>query len=132
MGSSPPPRKPDKVIMPDEPADRAISEAPIPPPPVHPLSALATIALDGVWGAIDIVALPAIFLTSIAVGVLCFFAVLGIQRSVAKDDMQSAVSKALVMAILAGVPFPVTGTAAGAFLLGWAGLSGLSRLGSGK
>ena len=95
------------------------------------MSALATIALDAVWSIGDLTGFLIPVISAIT-GILCFMAVLGIQKSVAKDDWASAFPKALVMAILAGVPFPVLGTATGAMLLGWAGLSSLSRLGSGK
>ncbi|MBE2185066.1 MAG: hypothetical protein IAE89_16670 [Anaerolineae bacterium] len=103
----------------------------IAPPPIHAMSALATIALDAVWSIGDLTGFLIPVISAIT-GILCFLAVLGIQKSVAKDDWASAFPKALVMAILAGVPFPVLGTATGAMLLGWAGLSSLSRLGSGK
>gem|GEM_PF-5440446 len=111
---------------------------PVPGPPVHVLSALATVGLDAVWGIIDtasfatglgILAIP--FL-SLITGGLCFISVLAVQRGVARDGWLASFAKASVLAVLAGVPFMVLGTAAGAILLGWAGLSSLSRLGSGR
>lgn len=103
----------------------------IPAPPVHPLSALATMMLDAVWGVADFSGF-AIPLMSLVTGVLCFASVLAVQRAVAKDSWGAAFARALVLAVLAGVPFMVMGTAAGAVLLGWAGLRGLSRLGDGR
>lgn len=103
----------------------------IPAPPVHPLSALATMMLDAVWGVVDFTGF-AIPLMSLVTGALCFASVLAVQRAVAKDSWGAAFARALVLAVLAGVPFMVMGTAAGAVLLGWAGLRGLSRLGDGR
>ncbi len=111
----------------------------IPGPPVHILSALVTIALDAVWGTVElgstitVVGIATLPLLVAFTFIMDFIAVFSIQRFVAGDGLGSAFAKALVLAILAGVPFMVTGTAAGAFLLGWAGLSSLtSRLGDGK
>jgi hypothetical protein len=128
-----PPRE-YRVIVPPEPQTGII-----PGPPVHILSALATIALDAIWGTaelgsgatvVGIAMVP--FLVALTF-ILDFAAVFSIQKFVAKDGIGSAFAKALVLAILAGVPFMVMGTAAGAFLLGWAGLSNLTnRLGDGK
>jgi hypothetical protein len=111
----------------------------IPGPPVHILSALATIALDAIWGAVElgdaatVVGIAMLPFLVVLTFIFDFIAVFAIQKFVAKDGVGPAFAKALVLAILAGVPFMVMGTAAGAFLLGWAGLSNLtSRLGDGK
>ena len=45
-----------------------------------------------------------------------------VQRYLAKDEWGPAIAKGLVMGIIAGVPFSVTGTAIGGMLLAWAGL----------
>jgi hypothetical protein len=119
--------------MPDR-KERNMDNRPIPQPPVHYLSALITIVLDAVWGlpelaatgtGVGIIAVPFLVM---ATGVSCFFAVLGIQRFIAHDGWGSAFAKAVVMSIIAGVPYMVTGTAAGTILLGWAGASNLSRI----
>ncbi len=130
----PPPRE-YRVVIPAEPE----TQSGIPGPPVHILSALATIALDAVWGMVElggaatIVGIALVPLMVAVTFILDFVAVFAIQKFVARDGIGSAFAKALVLAILAGVPFMVMGTAAGAFLLGWAGLSNLtSRLGDGK
>lgn len=113
-------------------------ERAIPAPPIHPLSAMATIALDALWGAVDTAS------TATVVGILlvpllmfitfsmAFVSVLTVQKGIAKDGWLAAFGKAITMAILAGVPFPIMGTATGAILLGWAGISSLTRLPSGK
>lgn len=95
---------------------------PIPPAPIHPLAALTTIVLDNIFGWMDIVP-GAILGTSLLVGGLGFLSTLFVQRYLAKDDWGVSMAKGLVMGIIAGVPFQVTGTAVGAILLGWAGAS---------
>ena len=96
------------------------SRHPVPPAPIHPLAALTIIVLDNVFGWIDLV--PGAMLgTSLLVGGLGFLSTLFVQRYLAKDDWGESVAKGLVMGIIAGVPFQVTGTAVGAILLGWAG-----------
>lgn len=96
--------------------------------PVHPLAALTTIVLDSVFGWIEIVDPFALLLTSFMVGGIGFVTTLFVQRYLAKDEWGPSVAKGLVMGVLAGVPFPVTGTAVGAILLGWAGVNKWIRL----
>jgi hypothetical protein len=100
----------------------------IPPAPVHPLSSLVTIAIDQVWGGaeagatasvVGIASMPVLILTS---GAVCFVAVGLIQRYVEHDPWGPAIAKAFGMAVLAAVPYQFVGTAAGAVLLGWAGI----------
>lgn len=94
---------------------------PIPPPPIHPLAALATIVLDNIFGWIELVDPLALALTSISVGVVGFLTTMFVQRYLAKDSWGASVAKGLVMGVLAGVPYQVTGTAIGVPLLAWAG-----------
>jgi hypothetical protein len=100
---------------------------PIPSAPVHPLAALTTIVLDNVFGWIDLVP-GAVLGTSLFVGGIGFLTTALVQRFLAKDDWGASIAKGLVMGVIAGVPFQVTGTAAGAVLLGWAGLHQWIRL----
>jgi len=95
---------------------------PVPSAPVHPLAALTTIVLDNVFGVVELVDPLAVVLTSFTVGAAGFLSTMFVQRYMAKDEWGPAIAKGLVMGIIAGVPFQVTGTAAGAVLLGWAGL----------
>lgn len=95
---------------------------PIPPAPIHPLAALATIVLDNVFGVFEILDPLALVLTSLGVGVLGTVTTMLLQRYLAKDGWGASVAKGLVMGIIAGVPFQVTGTAIGIPLLAWAGL----------
>lgn len=95
---------------------------PIPPPPVYPLAALVTVVLDNVFGVLEIVDPLAILFTSL---IVAFFGTLSttlIQRYLARDGWGKSLAKGLAMGIIAGVPFPVTGTAIGIPLLAWAGL----------
>ena len=95
---------------------------PIPPAPVHPLAALATIVLDNVFGAFELVDPLALVLTSIGVGALGTVTTMLVQHYMAKENWGVSVANGLVMGIIAGVPFQVTGTAIGIPLLAWAGL----------
>ena len=95
---------------------------PIPPAPIHPLSALATIVLDNIFGVVEFVDPLSILLTSLTVGVLGTVTTMLVQHYVAKEEWGPSVAKGLVMGILAGVPFQVVGTVVGVPLLAWAGL----------
>ena len=95
---------------------------PIPAPPVYPLAALVTVVLDNVFGVLEIVDPLLILFTSVIVAAVGTLSTTLIQRYLAKDGWGKAVAKGLAMGIIAGVPFPVTGTAIGVPLLAWAGL----------
>ncbi len=101
--------------------ERRPDENPFPTPPIHALAALATIALDGVFGIPELAAVSIPILSPI-VGALGFAATTLVQRFVAKDEWGASLAKGLVLGIVAGVPYPVAGTAVGAPLLIWAGL----------
>jgi hypothetical protein len=95
---------------------------PVPPAPIHPLAALATIVLDNIFGVFEFVDPLALLLTSITVGVLGTVTTMLVQHYVAREGWGASVAKGLVMGIVAGVPFQVVGTAVGLPLLAWAGL----------
>jgi hypothetical protein len=95
---------------------------PVSAAPIHPLAALATIVLDNVFGVVELVDPFAVVLTSLAVGTVGFLSTTLVQRFLAKEEWGPSIAKGLVMGVIAGVPFQVTGTAVGAILLGWAGL----------
>jgi hypothetical protein len=65
----------------------------------------------------------ALLFTSLSVGVVGTVTTTLVQHYLSKDNWGASVAKGLVMGIIAGVPFQVSGTAVGAILLGWAGLS---------
>ena len=105
---------------------------PVPPAPIHPLAALATIVLDNVFGVFELVDPLALVLTSVTVGAVGTLTTTLVQRYLAKDGWGPALAKGLVMGIIAGVPFQVTGTAVGIPLLAWAGLHELVKLPTSK
>lgn len=96
-------------------------------PPLHPLAAFTIIALDGVFGTFEIASPLALVFTSIGVGFLGFISTTFVQRFLEKEGWGAAIAKGLVMGILAGVPYPIAGTAIGAPLLIWAGVHRLFR-----
>ncbi len=96
--------------------------SPIPPAPIHPLAALSTLVLDGVFGVIEIIDPLTILFVSVGVGVLNAITTTLVQHYLAKDEWGPSVAKGMVMGIIAGVPYAVAGTAVGIPLLGWAGL----------
>jgi hypothetical protein len=98
-----------------------LSRSIIPAAPVHPLSALTTLVLDNVFGIVEIADPFLLLFTGLAVGTICTVTVACVQRYMAKEDWGPAIAKGLVMGVIAGVPFQVSGTAAGGLLLAWAG-----------
>jgi hypothetical protein len=103
----------------------------IPAPPIHPLAALATLALDGSFLVIEILDPLLLLFTSLGLGILGFAATTLVQHFVAKEEWGPAVAKGMVMGIVAGVPYAVAGTVVGVPLLAWAGLSQLVKLPAG-
>lgn len=99
----------------------------LPEPPLHSLSSLVTIAMDGLWSIPEFVSmasiagLPALPVLALGSGLTCMAAVTLVQRFVSKDEWGAAVAKGFAMGVVAGVPFPFTGTAAGSVLLLWTG-----------
>ena len=91
-------------------------------PPLHPLAALAIIALDGISGTIEILDPFVLVVSCVGVGLLGFASTTLVQRHLANEGWGAAIAKGLVMGILAGVPYPVLGTAIGTPLLIWAGV----------
>ena len=99
-----------------------------PGPPIHILSSLVTIALDGVWSTSGIVAmssiggLPALPVIIALTGITCFLSVALTQHFIDHDDWGASTAKGFAMGIIAGVPLPFTGTVTGVILLSWAGV----------
>jgi hypothetical protein len=94
----------------------------VPAPPIHPLAALVTIALDGVFGVVEILDPLLLLFTCLGVGTLGLIATTLIQHYLDEDAWGPALAKGLAMGVFAGVPYPVTGTAIGAPLLIWSGV----------
>jgi len=99
-----------------------------PAPPIHPLAALATVALDGFFSVFEVLDPFMLLFISAGIGLLGFAATTFVQRYVANDRWGAAIAKGLVMGIFAGVPYPVTGTVIGSPLLVWAGVYQWVRL----
>jgi hypothetical protein len=95
---------------------------PIPPAPIHPLAAMVTVVLDNFFGVFEILDPLLILLTTSLVTIIGTASTSLIQRYLAKDEWGPAIAKGLAMGIIAGIPFPVTGTIVGVPLLAWAGL----------
>ncbi len=105
-----------------------------PPPPLHILSALATIALDWIWFGIELPAtlslafLPSLIPLTLGLGLLNMAAVTLVQHFLADEAWGKALAKGLVMGIVAGVPYPVFGTVVGVPLATWAGIREVQKL----
>ena len=93
-------------------------------PPIHALSALILVAVDSLWAVFDwvppvwIVAIPGCFA---AVFIPTFL----IQRHLKNDSKGRALAFATVLAVLAAIPTPITGTPIGLGLLAWTGIGRL-------
>ena len=102
--------------------------APAAPPadgqPIHALSALILVAVDSLWAVFDWV--PPVWLVAIPG---CFAAVFIptylIQRHLKNDSKGRALTFATILAVLAAIPTPITGTPIGLGLLAWTGLGKL-------
>lgn len=115
------PAKPAPVeVLPPLPPPAAPSDG----PPIHTLSALILVAVDSLWAVFDwlppvwIVAIPACFA---AVFVPTFL----IQKHLKNDSKGRALTFATILAVLAAIPTPITGTPVGLGLLAWTGLGKL-------
>ena len=94
----------------------------IPPAPIHPLAALATITLDNIFGLFEIIDPLVLILTSVTVGVVGMISTALIQHYLSREGWGASFAKGMAMGIIAGVPFQVVGTVVGVPLLAWAGL----------
>ena len=107
-------------VLPPLPAQPAPSARPADGRPIHALSALILVAVDSLWAVFDwlppvwVVAIPACF---VAVFVPTYL----IQRHIKNDSKARALTFATILAVLAAIPTPVTGTPVGLGLLAWTG-----------
>jgi predicted Abi (CAAX) family protease len=92
--------------------------------PIHALSALILVAVDSLWAIFDWV--PPVWVVAIPG---CFAAVFVptylIQRHLKHDSNGRALTYATILAVLAAIPTPITGTPVGLGLLAWTGLGKL-------
>jgi hypothetical protein len=111
-------------VLPPEPPRAVPDQAPAEGPPIHALSALILVAVDSLWAVFDWA--PPIWPVAIP---FCFLAVFIptflVQRVLKKDSNGRALTFATILAVLAGIPTPITGTPIGLGLLAWTGLGRL-------
>lgn len=116
-----PAKEVDIEVLPPEAGTRAPS---MDAPPIHPLSALVLVAVDSLWALFDLA--PVLWVFAIP---LCFIAVslptYLLQRHVKGDRRGRALAFAVLLATLAAIPTPISGTPVGLGLLAWSGLGKL-------
>src|SRR6266566_4794332 len=108
---------PIEVLPPAQPpADHRLPDG----APIHALSALLLVAVDSLWAVFDWA--PPIWIVAIP---FCFAAVFVptflIQKHLKRDSNGRALKFATLLAVLAAIPTPITGTPIGMALLAWAG-----------
>jgi hypothetical protein len=118
-------------VLPPEPPRTTPPGASAEGPPIHALSALILVAVDGLWAVFDWA--PPIWPVAIP---FCFFTVFLptflIQKFLRRDSNGRALTFATVLAVLAAIPTPITGTPIGLALLAWTGLGKLFGKGPSK
>lgn len=95
----------------------------------HPLSGAVILGLD--WLAFGMewaTGFLGVAVVSVGVFALTYSLVYKVQTVFAKDSSDKARLKALLGAIAAAVPFPITGTVVGAAILALSGLSSILKL----
>ena len=111
-------------VLPPQPARATPAAAPAEGAPIHALSALTLVAVDSLWAVFDWV--PPVWFVAIPG---CFAAVFVptylIQRHLKNDSKGRALAFASILAVLAAIPTPITGTPVGLGLLAWTGLGRL-------
>ena len=111
-------------ILPPLPTQPGQGMAPPSGSPIHGLSALILVAVDSMWAIFDWV--PPVWIVAIPA---CFAAVFVptylIQRHLKNDSKGRALTFATILAVLAAIPTPITGTPVGFALLAWTGLGKL-------
>ncbi len=117
-----PARLAEVEVLPPEAVPRPDQSGASEGPPIHALSALILFAVDSLWAVFEwappiwILTIPACF---VAVFVPSFL----VQKHLKKDSTGRAVTFATLLAVLAAIPTPITGTPVGLGLLAWTGLS---------
>jgi hypothetical protein len=111
-------------VLPPLPTESAQPMAQAGGSPIHGLSALILVAVDSLWAIFDWV--PPVWIVAIPG---CFAAVFIptylIQRHLKNDSKGRALTFATILAVLAAIPTPITGTPVGFGLLAWTGIGKL-------
>jgi hypothetical protein len=111
-------------VLPPEPPRIPQPSNPVEGPPIHGLSALILVAVDSLWAIFDWA--PPVWVVAIP---FCFLAVFVptylIQKVLKQDSNARALTFASILAVLAAIPTPITGTPIGLGLLAWTGIGKL-------
>lgn len=129
-----PPKIPPPQII-DVPATvtpvEAVRPTPIPEPPrspggapVHPLAALVMLIVDNLWNVPELLVIDWIITIPLCF-IMVFTSTFFIQKLVMKNRARRAFAFALLLGVIAAVPYSVTGTPVGLALLAWTGISKL-------
>ena len=108
-------------VLPPEPPRIAPPVASAEGPPIHALSALILVAVDSLWMGVDWLP-PLVIVTIPACCVAVFVPTFLIQKHLKGDSNGRAFTFATILAVLAAIPTPITGTPIGLCLLAWTGL----------
>ena len=111
-------------VLPPLPVPPAQSVSSADGPPIHGLSALILVAVDSLWLPVDLL-WPIIPLAIPACFAAVFVPTYLIQRHLKNDSKGRALTFATILAVLAAIPTPITGTPVGFALLAWTGLGKL-------
>jgi hypothetical protein len=107
--------------------------ATIPRPPLHPLSALATMTIDSISTLTEIgatatvVGAPLVPLIMAISAMACLIAVALIERFAAHKGWGEVLTLGIVLGVLTALPYFFLGGIAGCIMLGWAGLYALQK-----
>ena len=94
----------------------------------HPASAIITLSVDVAFFGADAMALGVDLPVTITLAFLsAFVGTFFVQKVVANEKILPSIIKAIFLGIMAGIPFPIAGTAVGIFILGAAGLKKFSK-----
>ncbi len=94
----------------------------------HPLSGALCLLVDNVfWGVTAISVGTTVAASSLMAFVLTGVGVYLIQRNLARDRKGPALARAFFLAVIAGLPTSLAGTAVGALVMAWAGMRGFGR-----
>lgn len=95
----------------------------------HPLSGVIILGFDWLVFGLDWASgFLMVALLAVATFGVVFAGVSWVQRRLAGDDYKTAALKALIGALAAGIPLPITGTVVGGAIIALSGLSELTKL----
>jgi len=104
-----------------------------PKPPLHPLSALALVVIDGLatvaelGAAVSILGIVLVPVIVIGSGLLSLGVVVALERYWAGQPWKMALTAGVIMGVLTALPFFFVGGLAGLVILLWAGIHELQK-----